>query len=126
MNSRSFLPFLTVALVCPAFGADLSPDVQKLHDRLLKSKASTYAGGNGLTCETAIVIKTASHKKAVAHEYAYLKKVYPGYTVNTQALLSDNGRKYDRIQFTTKKGERVTVFFDITAGFSNMDNQPDR
>lgn len=115
------LPFLTIAPVCPAFAADVPPDVQKLHDKLLKAKPNAFAGGNGLIRETAVIIKTADHEKAVNNEHVYLKKVYPGSKADSQALLIKDGRKYDQIQFTSRTGEKHVVFFDITEGFGKMD-----
>lgn len=115
LSFPQLLSFLTIAPVCPAFAADVPPDVQKLHDKLLKAKPNAFAGGNGLIRETAVIIKT------VNNEHVYLKKVYPGSKADSQALLIKNGRKYDQIQFTARTGEKHIVFFDITEGFGKMD-----
>ena len=55
--------------------------------------------------------------QGVDAEYAYIKKNFPGWTLKSQALLSDKGRQYDGIQIAGPGGATKTVIFDITAWF---------
>ena len=62
-----------------------------------------YAGGDGKTVDSAIIIKNAKNERVgVSAEYEYLEKKY-GKKFTTwkpvsQAVLSHNGREYDSIK----------------------------
>ena len=81
----------------------------------------SYAGGDGSTEEKAVVIKGGNEETGVAAEYAYLEKHHPGYQRGAQAAFSKGKRQYDRLSFTTAKGEQRTIFFDITDFFGKLD-----
>jgi hypothetical protein len=72
----------------------------------------------GRSVETAVLIRSDSGSLGgIAREAEWLREHYPGWRRTRQALLSRNGRRYDRIDIESPTGERVSVFFDITAAF---------
>ena len=78
----------------------------------------TFAGGNGLSCSTRVVILGASGSRAgVAAEHAWLHAKYPGYRLNTQALGECEGKDTDVLTLTTSEGKDTTVYFDISDFF---------
>jgi hypothetical protein len=84
---------------------------------LAKPPGVSYAGGDGSSLEKAVIVKAATEKTGVDAEYDYIAKHYPGYKRGPQSLQNIKGRAYDVIEFTTAKGEKKTIYFDITAFF---------
>ena len=80
----------------------------------------SYAGGDGSTLEKAVVIKGGNEETGVRAEYTYLDRHFPGYKRGGQSVSSHDKRTYDTLDFTTAKGEKKTVFFDITDFFGKM------
>ena len=77
-----------------------------------------YAGGDGSNIEQAVVIKGATDEETgVAAEYAWLRQKYPGYHNGGQSVMGQGGSKYDKIDFTTTEGQKMTAYFDITDFF---------
>ena len=77
----------------------------------------TYAGGDGSTMEKAVVIKGADEMTGVNAEYTYLTRRFPGYKMRQQGVSSKDKHSYDTLEFTTAKGEKKTIYFDITTFF---------
>jgi len=92
--------------------------------RKLEGTSICFAGGQGTSTKDAIVIQGA-HGEAdgVAAEYKYLDDLYgprgQGYVVQSQSLLDDAGKSFDRldIQF---QGQPKAVYFDITDYFGKF------
>jgi hypothetical protein len=81
----------------------------------------TFEGGDGSSMEQAVVIKGAKDsEEGIDAEAKWVKKVHGKWTKDRQALLDQNGKKYDRIEYTTPKGEKMTVYFDITDFFGKF------
>ena len=77
-----------------------------------------FEGGDGSSIEQAVVIKNAKGEEdGVDAESKWIRKVHPGWRKGDQALLSKDGKSYDRIDYTTPKGEARMIFFDITEFF---------
>lgn len=79
-----------------------------------------FKGGDGSSKEKAIIILGAANsEQGVPAEYKYLDKKYPGYIATAQKLVHDEetGKVYDVIYLSTKKGEKITVYFDISGFF---------
>lgn len=74
-----------------------------------------YAGGDGSSMEKAVVIKGGNEETGVHAEYDYLAKHFPGYQRGGQSLFSKGKHNYDELDFTTAKGEKKTIYFEITA-----------
>jgi hypothetical protein len=49
--------------------------------------------------------------------YVYIGEHYPGWDARDQAVLEQDGRMYDRINIVGPRGEKKTVYFDITDWF---------
>lgn len=80
-----------------------------------------FEGGDGSSIETAVIIKNAKNEEeGVDAESRWIKKVHPGWQKGKQALLSDDGKKYDKIEYTTRTGETKTIYFDITDFFGKF------
>ena len=112
------------ALISLALVATSSAATNKLSRAAAKSSTPVkigklvFEGGDGSSMEKAVVIKNAKgEEEGVAAEDKWIKKVHPGWKKGAQALLNDNGKNYDRIEYATAKGETKTIFFDISDFF---------
>lgn len=78
----------------------------------------SYAGGDGSSCETAVIILGAESDFAgVAAEYAWLDEHYPGSAVLGQSLGLCGDHHADIIHIRTLAGAERDVYFDIEAFF---------
>ena len=78
----------------------------------------TYAGGDGSSFETAIVVRGArGGADGVDAEYGWLRQHYPGYRMNRQSLTSHEKKWYDILHVTTGDGKESTFYFDISEFF---------
>lgn len=65
-----------------------------------------------------MIIKNAkSETEGIEAESKWIDKVHPGWKKGEQSLLGGERRNYDRIEYTTPKGEMKTIYFDITDFF---------
>lgn len=79
-----------------------------------------YAGGDGSSLASAVVIKGASGEfDGVQSEYVWLAQHLPGWRTVSQAVLEDGGRMYDRMTMQ-KSGTTRQVYFDITGFYGRM------
>lgn len=80
-----------------------------------------FEGGDGSSLEQAVIIKNAKNEEeGVDAEAKWIRKVHPGWRKGDQALLSEKGKAYDRIEYTTPDGKTKTIFFDITEFFGKF------
>jgi hypothetical protein len=80
----------------------------------------TYAGGDGSTAETAIIIEGAlGESDGVASEYEWLAKNRPDAAMQSQALINDGSKVYDLLVVQTG-GKEEKIYFDITAFFGKF------
>jgi hypothetical protein len=78
--------------------------------------ASHYGGGDGLSQRNAVVLKIASDVGGIASEYVWTNHTYPGAKPLQQALTPwISGKRYDILTVDTGKGQRIKLWFDITA-----------
>ena len=81
----------------------------------------TYGGGDGSTCEQAIVIQGAKGEPdGVASEYAWLKSHFPGYKMSRQAEINNSGKMFDQLDFADRDGKPHSICFDITAYYGKF------
>jgi hypothetical protein len=88
--------------------------------RPVSARASglSYAGGDGLTCETRVLILGAKDEQVgVGAEYDWLKAKYPGHKVQKQSLLSCAGKPTDQLDIRTADDKPVKIHFDISDFF---------
>ncbi len=80
----------------------------------------TYAGGDGATPATAIIIEGAQRSSdGVPAEYAWLAQNRPLAQVQSQALVQDGTRIFDLLTLQTGS-QTEEIYFDITAFFGNF------
>jgi hypothetical protein len=84
-----------------------------------ESQKPLYAGGDGLSKGTAIVILSTAEVAGIRCEYSWIRDHYPGSQKLGQALTArdDNGKQYDRITIKTHDGHTVALWFEISAMF---------
>ena len=81
-------------------------------------KGVTYGGGDGTSCDRAIVIQGASGAEpAVLAQKAWLQNHHPGYRFEDTQLEDRGPRKLEKITIETA-GKPRTVCFDITESFA--------
>lgn len=86
----------------------------------LKPKRSQggCGGGEGQSIETAVVINATSPLIGVAAEYEYVTSRHgqqnAGWSLESQALIQQNGRLYDVLNIKLSSGESRSYYFDIT------------
>ena len=82
-----------------------------------------YAGGDGTTMDTAIIILNATNGfQGISAEYAYLGKKYgkrgSDWIFLKQALLYEKDKKYDLLTFKIPpSNDEINIYFDITNFF---------
>lgn len=77
--------------------------------------------GEGSSIEKAVIVKNAKDEtEGVAAESKWARKVHPRWMKGNQALLENNGKYYDRIEYQTPDGKTETIFFDITEFFGKF------
>ena len=75
-------------------------------------------GGDGLSREKAVIVRTKSHSGGIASEYGWVREHYPGAKVTLQALTMPIGaRQYDTLTIKTAEGRELKLWFDITEFF---------
>jgi hypothetical protein len=109
VGMRSVALFFLLIGICPIAFAGDSPKVR-------------FSGGDGLTLDSAVVIIGAPSEAVGARaEYSYLAAHFPGSKVNRQALLSQNGKSYDRLDITTPTVPRRQSFSTSAVFSGNSD-----
>jgi hypothetical protein len=78
----------------------------------------TFSGGEGASIEDAIVIVDAEDSAgAVEAQGAWIRANHPGFKKGDQALLSMDGKHYDKITIEGPDGKKKDLYFDITSCF---------
>jgi hypothetical protein len=87
--------------------------------RLATTHQLGFAGGDGSSCQQAVVITDARFREAGAlAERVWLERKYPGYHQAKQSSMEAADRHYDCIEFATADGEARTVYFDASDFFN--------
>ena len=87
-----------------------------------------YSGGDGLSCEDAIV-PIVNETGAIVHaERHWLQKTYGGGTLVRQALgeSPDGKRRFDLVLWRKPDGEMVDICFDVTTVFEDTIREIER
>jgi hypothetical protein len=83
--------------------------------RLATTHQLAYGGGDGSSCEQAVVINDARCREMrELAERLWLEQKYPGYQQTKECSLEAASRHYNRIEFATAQGEARTVYFDAS------------
>ena len=83
------------------------------------AQEAKFAGGDGSSCEEAVVPSARDGMALVQAQHQWLRKAFGGGTLVRQALgaSSDGKRRYDLIRWRKPDGELVDVCFDVTTVF---------
>ena len=86
---------------------------------LLAAPEPSFAGGDGSSCEQAVVPLATEGMALVQAERHWLRKTFGGGSLVRQALgaSSDGKRRYDLILWRKPDGQTVDVCFDVTTVF---------
>lgn len=102
-------PTITATLtVTPSVTPTITPTEVPLSERDGKSMA------------TAIVIEADKEFDGILKEYAWLQEHYPGHESDVQSLTFGGDKVYDIISITTADGEKLDIYFDITAFYGKL------
>ena len=78
-----------------------------------------FAGGDGGSIESAVVIRGAKHEsEGISAEHRYLSAHFGSWFLKRQALINQKGRVYDQMEITDQNGNQRSVYFDITDFFA--------
>jgi hypothetical protein len=83
------------------------------------SKPLACVGGDGSSCQQAVVITNAKYREAAQlAEKLWLDRRYPGSRETKQSDLSGVGKHFDLVELTTADGQTLKVYFDTTESFA--------
>ena len=83
-------------------------------------KGVSFAGGDGSSIESAVIIRAPCEVAGVLGEYDWIRKNHPDWQLKVQSVQNVGGRVYDKMDFRTPDGRPVTLFFDITDFFGKQ------
>ena len=74
-----------------------------------------YSGGDGSSCDTAVIVNLTDRSKGVAAEYQWLQDRFQGGKRGRQAFARGrDGRTFDTIEWIRLDGSPVWICFDVT------------
>jgi len=73
--------------------------------------------GDGLSCETAVLIVANDTTAGIRAERQWLEEHYPGYQLTLQGLGSCHDFPTDKMEIRTRGGESKTIIFNIKSFF---------
>lgn len=77
------------------------------------------SGGDGLTCDTRVIIHADNEAAGIAAEHGWLRAKYPGYKLGMQSLGQCAKSPADVLSITTTDGKTLEIYFDISSFFTN-------
>ena len=84
----------------------------------LKKKQGMYAGGNGESIDTAVIINTANPIIGIPAEYKFITSRYGqkdvDWTPEIQTVMRRENRQYDVVVIKLKDEQEKSFYFDIT------------
>lgn len=86
---------------------------------LLAAAEPKFSGGDGSSCEQAVVPLAAAGVPVVQAQHHWLRQTFGGGSLVRQALgaSSDGKRRYDLVVWRKPDGQAVEVCFDVTTVF---------
>lgn len=86
---------------------------------MLAAEEPRFSGGDGSSCEQAVVPLAADGKAMVQAQYHWLRRTFGGGALVRQVLgaSSDGKRRYDLLLWRKPDGQTVEVCFDVTTVF---------
>jgi hypothetical protein len=110
-----FLSLIGLLAACQTTQANAAPP------NIQAPQGVTYAGGDGSSYAEAVIVKAANEDDGVSAEYYWLAQRYPGCKRGQQSSIEQKGKMYDLLEITTAKGEKKTVYFDITDFYGKLE-----
>lgn len=80
---------------------------------------ATFSGGDGKSCDTAVVVHASDETSGVAAEYQWIREHFPGAKVTSQSLTQCKDRPADVLKFSSTQGD-TEIWFDIGDYFGKM------
>ena len=117
-KTKSVLPNAEIQIAAGRF-IIIRDKIMGLFDFLkLKKKQGLYAGGNGESIETAVIINTANSMIGISAEYKFITSRYGQkdveWTREIQSVMRSGNRQYDVVLIKLKDGQEKSFYFDIT------------
>jgi hypothetical protein len=86
---------------------------------MVAAEEPRFSGGDGSSCEAAVVAVAPDGMTVVQAQYDWLRKTFGGGTLVRQALgvSPDRKRRYDLIIWRKPDGQTAEVCFDVTTVF---------
>jgi len=117
-KTKSVLPNAEIQIAAGRF-IIIRDKIMGLFDFLkLKKKQGLYAGGNGESIETAVIINTANPIIGIPAEYKFISRRYGqkdvDWTLEIQTVMRSGNRQYDVVVIKLKDGQEKSFYFDIT------------
>ena len=78
-------------------------------------KRRLYSDGDGLTCETRVIVRAATEPGGIAAESNWLFVKYPGHKIESQALGQCGEAVADIVTITTADGRSLKIHFDVSS-----------
>jgi hypothetical protein len=104
MSASRYGVFLFLLAALPATAQTLAPATPAL-----------YGGGDGSSCDAAVIVNLADRKQGVAAEYQWLQEKFSGGKRGRQAFARGrDGKTYDTIEWIKPDGSSAWVCFDIS------------
>jgi len=79
-----------------------------------KPKPAVYSEGDGLSCDTRIIVRAKTEPGGIAAEYNWLYVKYPGSKVQSQSSGQCGQAPADIVSITTPDGRTLEIHFDIS------------
>ena len=79
-----------------------------------------FSGGDGSSCDKAVVLNVDSSQEAVRAQTAWLRARHGGGRKSAQALAQAESKWYDIIDWEIPGGATVTTCFDITRAYEEL------
>ena len=117
-KTKSVLPNAEIQIAAGRF-IIIRDKIMGLFDFLkLKKKQGFYAGGDGESIETAVIINTANSMIGIPAEYKFISRRYGqkdlDWTREFQSVMRSGNRQYDVVVIKLKDGQEKSFYFDIT------------
>ena len=75
-----------------------------------------YAGGDGSSCQQAVVINGADYREAwIIGQRLWLQQKYPGYRQTTNQTVTVSSRRFEQVELTSSDGQTASVYFDANS-----------
>ena len=113
------------SIVAYSNGKLTQEDANLAYQFLTGVSGDLYAGGDGSSIQSAVIIKATSSASGISAEYTWIEKRY-GVRDRDWKVASrmhgsqENGKSYETFNIECTDGRRATIIFDITAFYGRF------